>query len=67
MIYLLTLFALAELAQGAPALDPAGNYPITDKKKPAEAPRALESYFLENRILYESFAGESSTPSMSND
>ncbi|RZA07015.1 MAG: hypothetical protein EOP11_08855 [Proteobacteria bacterium] len=64
---LLTLFALAQVSQAAPALDPGVKYAVTDKKKAAEAPQGLKNYLLENAIIYESFAGAAKEPTMSNE
>jgi hypothetical protein len=68
MTFLLTLLFLSQLAQAAPALDPANLPAVKDSKSPGAAPKSLDSYVVENRLIYESFSGTGrSSPVMSNE
>lgn len=68
MTFTLTLFALGQLAQAAPSLDPAKIPSAKDTKSPAIAAKVLGSYVVESKIVYESFAAnDRSSPVMSNE
>ena len=68
MTLLTTLLSLCQLAQAAPALDPAKVPAVTDAKTKAVAPKALDSWIVDNKLIYESFAkGDTSSPTMSNE
>lgn len=68
MKVLLLAALLSPAAQAAPALDPAAKHTPGPSKEAATAPRKLENFWQETKILYESFPGKERTnPLMSSE